>query len=148
MRELSDEEKAFVEAKLHRHKQGEEVEEIEEDTSPRRRGGLKLVLWLSGFIMLLPVVFSSFFIYGMMRAEALIGREAIEWLGSEEITPDMRESAEASGYGWLPTAAELYAHRGTIVAAAFTIAIVVVLVLFLVAYILGPKEKEEDHGEE
>lgn len=136
MREISPEEEAFILEALENRESYSTSASASKITPKRkrhkkRRFYQKVSTW-AALIMLIPAILSTLFILNMMRIESIIGNDAIKVLTSDQLPEDFKEQAAAGGMEWIPQYVELYKNKELIVGGMFTVAILIVMIMFFI----------------
>lgn len=144
MRELTENEKMFVENALIESESYDIVEDDEGEARVALKNKKRFVrlpfflrapFWATLFLVLpLPVV--ALFMYGIYRAESIIGKDNLDSLSKKGFSPDAVSQLNAVGFGDVQTILSLYENRGLIIAGLFTFGVVSAAVIMLLSYVI------------
>lgn len=147
MKELSAEQEDFIAKTLSNR---ESYGEVTLD-APKRRKAVKpkrfyqrVGLWAT-LVMMVPLFLSAFLIANLMRIESILGNDTVKILTSEKLPADFNEKANSNGFEWIPQYIELSKNKEIIIGGMFTVAIVIVMIMFLLeALVKRRKARKED----
>lgn len=138
MSKLNEDERDFIDIALS-NRAGVEIQETEdsitvipkEKKKVKERGSRGLTYWIAA-IFILPFILSGIFFAALLRVESFVGgKETLNWLSEQEITPELERVIAAANLDWLPLFLDIYANRGLIVAITFAIPLLIVAALIV-----------------
>lgn len=156
MSKLNDAEKEFIELSLG-GREGVELQESETSLSivrkdssnnkkPRSRRKLS---YLITAVFALPFILTGIFMGALIRVQSFVGgRETLDWLAKQQVTPEMKDIVTEVGFDWLPAFLDVYNNRGIIVALVFTICFLAVAALILYDVNRNKTDPEDDEPED
>lgn len=104
----------------------------------------KLSNW-AAFFFLLPFLGWALLYLMIFRVESVLGNGSLEYLSTQEITPEVVEAAEKAGFGWLPTALEVYENRNLIILIMFIFFVAIAVVLMIIDVSRSKKLEEQEN---
>ena len=150
MRELSQEEEAFIAQTLS---QRESVDitplgkkKAKRKNKKQKRFWSKLSFWTI-FILAIPTVLSAVFIINLIRIQELLGNDVVKLITSDQMPSDFPDKARAEGFDWLPQYVQFYNHKEAIVAGMFTVAIVIIIIMFVIDAIIKHSRLKKRNAE-
>lgn len=159
-REMSDDEKNFIEDTLRSHN-NLEVEENEKDDShvkivdtkkKKRTPGYKNPThWLIAFSSLPILAIAAFFIMLMRAEQYLGGRGTIDYLveNNHGVQGEMiKKVAQEAGQEWLPTFLLVYEYRITIVSVLIALFLIIVITFVLIDAKRHKKKTQSEENKE
>lgn len=98
-------------------------------------------------VFILPFIFTGALLFILGRVEKLVGgKESLQWFVDNGVDSNIQELLSQAGFEWFPQFVEVYQNRGIIIAAAFTVCILIVVAL--VIYDINKNREEEETNEE
>lgn len=154
-RELSDQEKEFI--KSITKKRGQETDpdsflnkarEAElkydsalapesdsvpddQDIDSRDLPGYKRISRWIAALLILPMALSAGFMVLIMRTEAYVGKDSMEWISKNGNTEAFSDAVSDAGMSWMTTMVSLYGYRWLIVGVLFAVCFSIAIVLAL-----------------
>lgn len=134
MTNLNNNEKDFIELSLigrdnveiHETETNLEIVTKNKKKNKKKPSYKKMSYWIVA-ISILPFLATGVFLTALYRVESFVGgRETLDWLSKQEITPQIQETIDGIGLDWLPQFLEIYSNRGLIIATIFTIPVLTI----------------------
>lgn len=155
MANLSEEEKQFIEVSLGDRENVDFLEDnspvIRKKTKKKASGRTpfyrRISVWIA-FLLAVPSILTIGIMIVFKRVETFVGGpEVLRWLKTQRDNTDYADLIQEIGLTWLPTFLDFYYNQGIIIAALFTVSLVLIAVIVLVHIYKNQNLYEEDSND-
>lgn len=134
MRELTEKEKLFIQENFKEHAENNVTRKISAKNKRKKLLAFINLKTLAYCFYLAPFILCGVFMYFIIRAESMFGKENLDLMSQQKIQPDLLQELERFGLSDLPQYLEIYHNRGLIIATIFTIFIILGTLCILLNY--------------